>query len=68
MFVTQAENILKANLTGKLYKGISPEGEEFIFDNINKFAREHGLNQPNIWGCLSGKRKTHKGWQFENIV
>lgn len=46
-------------------KGISPTGEEFIFNNITIFAREKGLSAPNISMVLSKKNKHHKGWKFE---
>lgn len=47
--------------------GKSPEGEIFEFNNIQKFAREHGLSAPNINMTMSGKQSNHKGWTFEKI-
>ena len=49
--------------TGK-YKVISPEGIEYIIDNLTKFCRENGLAQCKMTLVAQGKRKNHKGWQI----
>lgn len=46
-------------------KGISPEGEVYIFDNIKEFGKANGLSPSNISLCLGKKIKQHKGWTFE---
>jgi hypothetical protein len=46
----------------------SPTGESTIIQGTRKFAREHGLDAACIQGCIIGKRKTHKGWQFRAVV
>lgn len=48
-------------------KGISPNREEYIFNNIAKFAKRNGLSAPNISMVISGKNKTHKGWEFTRL-
>lgn len=46
-----------------------PEGQNFgiVSNNQSKFARQHDLQQSHIWGCLEGRRNTHKGWRFERV-
>lgn len=51
----------------KLFKAISPEGEEFIGNNQVEIAEKYNLNKSNINACLSGRRKNHKGWIFTYI-
>lgn len=51
-------------LSPKTIKGINPSGEEFIFNNVNKFSKEHNLSAPNISMVLNGRNKTHNGWRF----
>lgn len=55
------------DLSVKQYKGINSDGEEFIFSNLTKFAKEHSLSQSNISICLKDKNKLHKGWKFERV-
>lgn len=45
------------------YVVINPSGEEITFTNINKFAKEHGLDVGNFSRMLSGKRKHCNGWK-----
>lgn len=40
-------------------------GKEYTVDNIHKFAEEHGLQYQNLHKVLTGKRKTHKGWELK---
>jgi hypothetical protein len=69
-WVTLSENVARANKythrrkTKYLYYGISPNGKKYIFNNANKFAREHNLNANGIRRVANGQRKTHKGWMF----
>ena len=48
-------------------KGISPNGDVYFFNNISKFAKEHGLIPSNISNTIKGKQKHHKQWQFIKI-
>lgn len=45
--------------------GTSPNGDTYEFFNQSEFAREHNLRQTSISGCLKGKCKTHKKWEFK---
>lgn len=36
-------------------------------NNQMQFAKEHSLIASQISACLSGRRKTHKGWRFEYV-
>ena len=53
--------------TSREFKGISPDGEIFIFNNISKFAKECSLSQSNISQCLSGKKTSYRGWTFTEL-
>jgi hypothetical protein len=51
----------------KTYIFISPNGEEFIVNNLSKFAREHGLKPSPLtllgkYGC-----RTYKGWSVPDF-
>ena len=48
----------------KVIKGIAPNGEEYIFTNQTKFAKENNLIQAHISSVARGERKHHKGWVF----
>lgn len=52
-------------LTGLIYIGKSPIGEEYEFINQNEFAKIHNLNSGHINNCLKGRLKSHKKWKFE---
>lgn len=43
---------------------ISPEGNIFIVENVNKFAKENNLNIGHLGSVLRGSRPTHKGWKL----
>lgn len=43
-------------------KVISPEGVEYIVDNIHAFCRDHNLQPQNMHKVLTKQRKIHKGW------
>ena len=47
----------------KTWLVISPENEEFIISNLNRFCKEHNLNQGNMGKIADGTRKHHKGWR-----
>ena len=46
---------------------ISPTNKEFRVKGVRTFAREHGLFASNVGECLSGSRKTCKGWKFRLV-
>lgn len=52
----------------RLFKAISPEGDESAHVGVKHFARERGLTAQSITQVLSGKLKRHKEWQFEPLV
>ncbi len=52
----------------KIFKAISPEGEEYISVNAFEFAGQHDLTLEDIYLCLLGIRKRRKGWSFEYIL
>jgi hypothetical protein len=51
----------------RLFKAISPEGEEYISKNQSDFARKHKLSDKQINACLKNRFKTHKGWKFQYV-
>lgn len=63
-WVTLRENNVIRIKSQRDIVGISPEGQEFIFNNICGFAKEHNLTAPNIHMCLHDNTKKHKGWRF----
>lgn len=73
-WITLSENVGRANKHNVRrradkdgYKGISPSGEVFFFDNAAEFARN---NPPLCAGCIRAcaekTKKTHHGWTFEH--
>lgn len=44
------------------YQMVSPDGVIHSFNNINEFAREHGLDNSSVCKVLKGKFKFTKGW------
>ena len=64
-FITIEEsNKHKPNQMTK-FVGYSPTGARHVGLNQSEFAREHGLEQSSISGCLKGRLRTHRGWTFE---
>lgn len=45
----------------RLYK----DGVEYILDNQNQFAKEHGLDQSNLSKVILGKITQHKGFRLQ---
>ncbi|MEK7766828.1 MAG: hypothetical protein AAB368_11370, partial [bacterium] len=45
-------------------KILSPNGDQFLVTNIREFARNNNLDQSALGKVLTGKQKTHKGWQL----
>jgi len=41
-----------------------PQGNEFRIENLNKFARDNGLDQGNLTKVAQGKSKHHKGYKI----
>lgn len=63
-WVSREENLGFLPSRSKKILGINPKGEEFVFYNQSKFAREHNLIQGHISAVLRGERPHHKGWNF----
>jgi hypothetical protein len=55
------------SMYAKTILATSPLGDEYTFNNINSFAKEHNLTAPNVICCLKGRAEKHKGWYFEYI-
>ena len=53
--------------TQKEFKAISPNGEEFIFNNQRAFAKEHNLCRGRIQDCLKNKISQYKEWRLEYV-
>ncbi|EPT2858255.1 NUMOD4 motif-containing HNH endonuclease [Proteus mirabilis] len=76
---TRQENGNHASITGLVafgkrnsqYKGsikaINVSSGEAILLNGTRELKEYGLNSDLVYKCLSGKRKTHKGYRFERL-
>ncbi|QPX47988.1 hypothetical protein PQC13_gp023 [Synechococcus phage S-SRM01] len=55
---------IKPPLYTKSYKLISPTGEIYEGENINKFCLLNNLNPDAIYSMRRGKQKQHKGWRL----
>lgn len=60
LFVTSAENAIKANAMH--FKIVSPDNEVIEVYNLNDFSRKNGLSHSAVSLVVSGKRPQHKGW------
>jgi hypothetical protein len=68
IWITQKENNdIRVNQNNSWFIATDKEGQEFLSNNQEKFAKEHNLTAPNICNCLNGKYSQHKGWKFELI-
>ncbi len=47
----------------KRYVATSPDGVEYRFYNLNRFAKEHSLNQGAMSGLCVGRLEYYKGWK-----
>lgn len=65
MWVTKAENIINRPTVKKKMLAIDTEGNEYIFYNQSKFARDYNLQQGHIGAVIRGERPHHKGWTFK---
>lgn len=63
-----ALGLRKPNVCTKRSKKIKIVETGEVFDSITLCARYLGGYGPNIRDCLSGKRKTHCGFHFEEMV
>lgn len=52
----------------RYFYAISPQGQQFIYNNANLCAQEHDLTARTILKCLKGQFKQHKGWTFKLVV
>lgn len=56
----------RENLGFKIYTGfISPDGERVVISNLHNFCRENNLIKVHMYELINGKRKSHKGWRWE---
>lgn len=53
---------LKATLNATV---LSPDGKEYVVNNIRGFARKHNLQYTSLSKLISGKAKTHKNWTLK---
>lgn len=49
----------------KSYTVVSPNGETLDIVNLNRFCKEHNLNQGAMAAIARGKLKHHKGWSCQ---
>ena len=63
-FIPTVLNVVLSNYSVSKYKGVSPEGEEYLFSNMRLFAEEHGMTRKGISSVISGRQKSHRGWKF----
>src|SRR5437762_13796816 len=50
----------------KIYCGfINPEGKRIIINNLQEYCLTHGLNLTHMCSLTTGKRKSHKGWTWQ---
>ena len=74
-YITQKENInhgtgnirRSKNQPNSIRLKAMKNGIYLEFNSITQCANNLNLNICHISSCLSGKRKTHGGWQFERI-
>lgn len=50
------------------FYAISPQGQQFIYNNANACAKENNLTARTILKCLKGQLSQHKGWTFKYVV
>lgn len=50
------------------FYAISPQGQQFIYNNANACAKENNLTARTILKCLKGQFSQHKGWTFKYVV
>lgn len=56
----------KKRLEPKKYSGfVNPDGKRVVIVNLSAFCRERGLDVVHMHEVKSGKRKSHKGWIWE---
>lgn len=64
-FISLEENNKYKPHQQKYIIATSPNGEIYEFFNQCEFSRIHNLRQSAISSCLTGWKKTHKGWKFK---
>jgi group I intron endonuclease len=45
----------------------TPDGAEIVIHNLNEFARQNGLSQPNLTAVAKGRRRQHKGYRVRPV-
>lgn len=64
VFVSQKNNKQNQPSKKKKFIAISPNGNEFEFDNQNECARQFNLTPRSINKVLNGQLNHHKNWKF----
>lgn len=54
-----------ADKNSKLWKIVSPIGEQFTIKNLSEFCRCNNLSQSAMIAVSQGKQKSHKGWNVK---
>lgn len=51
------------------YKIVSPNGNEFIVDNVRAFCRQHSLDHASLFHCLTNRNglTNYKGWTMKRL-
>ncbi len=58
---------MSMNRFGYIYSVISPQGNEIIVCNLNRFCKEHNLSQSRMSAVSRGQQLHHKGWKVRRI-
>jgi hypothetical protein len=61
-FSQHHRNMLSQSTLKYLYEFIDPDGEVYITDNVQAFARQYNLDYSHLSKVAHGKRPRHKGW------
>jgi hypothetical protein len=60
---TDFDSEIYVNRAAKNYVLLTPDNRLITVFNLNKFCKEHGLNQGNMSMVVNGKATTHKGYR-----
>ena len=53
--------------TRRVFTVVSPEGEIFTCDDIDKFSKAHNLYKSHLVSLIDGKIKSHKGFHLPKV-
>lgn len=68
IFLSASTNKKNQPSKQKMFYAISPQGQQFIYNNANDCAKEHNLTASTILKCLKGQFSQHKNWTFKYVV